>query len=259
MKVTKLRNRVRIAATIATLVSAVTIVDAVASPLYPADQEFQLRLFERYDRKQVVNMASGIVVGLDISESLQSNFAVEYTHFDESLTIPERYQRQEQLDERTFGDSDVRSAGFDRLAAGEKLQVSDFYLHGDSIVFYLVSRSITRFGRSPRTGGKSYFGVKFTFVFPLSIMTSGDYDAVVQEINKYFLPLSEFRAASQAAQARSSAPRRVEIQPGMTEDDFIKVLGAPERIVVFGNKTLLTYPDITIELVDNRVVDVKTR
>src|SRR5439155_27291750 len=124
---------------------------------------------------------------------------------------------------------------------------------------YLVSRSITRFGRSPRTGEKTFFGVKFTFVFPLSIMSSGDYDAVVQEINKYFLPVSEFWAALHAAEERRTATRRAEIQPGMSEQDFIRVIGAPERIVVFGNKTILTYPDISIELENNRVVDVKTR
>src|SRR5437867_1398649 len=200
MKVKKVRTPVRMATMIVTLLSVLTIIDAFGSLLYAADQrEFQRRLFERYDRKQVVCVAPGVVVGLDISDSLQPNFAVEYTHFHESITIPERYERQEQLDERTFGDSEARAAGFDRLMAGEKLQVPDFYMHSDSIVLYLVSRSITRFGRSPRTGDKKFFGVKFTFVFPLSIMSSGDYDAVVQEINKYIPPVSEFRSALHAA------------------------------------------------------------
>jgi hypothetical protein len=237
-----------------------TVFVSFAGVLCAADQrEFQRALFERYDRKDLVCIAPGLVLGLDISEGLQPNFAVEYTHFDESLTIPERYRRQEQLDERTFGDSEVRGAAFDRLAPGERLYVSEFYISRDSIVFNLISPSITRFVRSVKPGEKKFFGVKFTFVFPLDTMRSGDYEAVVREINKYLLPGREYRTALQAAEEQKKATRRVEIQPGVSEEEIIKVLGAPERTVVFGKKTILNYPDVSIELEDNRIVDVKIR
>ena len=71
------------------------------------------------------------------------------------------------------------------------------------------------------------------------------------------MPISEYRAASQAAEEQRRATRRVEIQPGTSEEEIIRALGPPERTVVFGKKTILSYPDISVELEDNRAIDVK--
>jgi len=225
---------------------------ALAGVISAADdqKDFQRRLFERYDRKNVVSILPGLVLGLDVSEGPQPNFGVEYTHFNESIAIPQNYRLQEQLDERTFGDSDARAAALERLVPGERLYVSEFYTSRNGLVFYLVSPSITRFGRSPRPGEKKFFGVKFTFELPPNVMTSGDYETVVREVNKYLMPVSEYRTALQTAP-------RIEIQPGISQQEIINALGPPQQTVVFGKKTILNYPGISVELEDDRATDVK--
>ena len=189
-------------------------------------------------------------MGLDVSEGLQANFGVEYTHFNESIAVPQNYRLQEQLDERTFGDSDALAAALERLVPGERLYVSEFYTSRNGLVFYLVSPSITRFGRSPRPGEKKFFGVKFTFEFPPNVMTSGDYETVVREVNKYLIPVSENRTAFETAP-------RIEIQPGISQQEIINALGPPQKTVVFGKKTILNYPGISVELEGDRATDVK--
>jgi hypothetical protein len=225
---------------------------ALAGVVSAADdqKDFQRRLFERYDRKNVVSILPGLVLGLDFSEGHQPNFGVEYTHFNESIAIPQNYRLQEQLDERTFGDSDTRAAALDRLVPGERLYVSEFYTSRNGLVFYLVSPSITRFGRSASSGEKKFFGVKFTFEFPPNVMTSGDYETVVREVNKYLIPVSEYRTALQT-------PPRIEIQPGISQQEIINALGPPQQTVVFGKKTILNYSGISVELEDDRATDVR--
>ena len=69
-------------------------------------------------------------------------------------------------------------------------------------------------------------------------------------------PARESPALSEI-QEEAGTHTRIEIQPGMSKDEVLKVLGAPQREIVFGNKTILRYADITVELVDNKVVEVK--
>src|ERR1041385_3442091 len=260
MKMTGIRVCVWMATMRFTLCLFLIVFVAFSGALYAADQsELQRRLFERYDRKDVVCLVPGVVVGLDISAGLQPNFGVEYTHFGETLDIPEKYRRQGQLGERTVGESDLQAASLDRLAPGERLYVSDFYAARDGLVFYLISPSITRFGPSVRPGEKKFFGVKITFEFPRNVMESGDYEAVVREVNKYLLPVSEYRAALQTAEQQRRAPRRTEVRPGMSQEEIITALGVPEQTVVFGNKTILNYPGMSVELEDKRATDVKAR
>jgi hypothetical protein len=258
MKIRKGPRSIRPAATLFLLT---TVFYGTVGLLQGADpQQFQQQLFDRYAGRDLVCNVNGVVLGLDISNRLQPNFAVEYAHFHESLGMPERYRPQDHLDDRTFGDSDARAVAFDVLARGERLHVLEFYTYRDSIVFYLVSPSITRFQRSARTGGKKFFGVKFTFLFPLDVIKEADYDAVVAEIDKYFLPVAEFNAATQAlGEPQTQAVKRIEIEPGLSEEELTKILGPPERAVVFGRKTILSYSDITIELEENSVIDVKAR
>src|SRR5437764_1032183 len=112
MRMTGIRVRCWMATVRFTLSWFVAFFVALAGVVSAADdqKDFQRRLFERYERKDVVSILPGLVLGLDFSEGLQPNFGVEYTHFNESIAVPQNYRLQEQLDERTFGDSDVRAA-----------------------------------------------------------------------------------------------------------------------------------------------------
>jgi len=259
MRMTGIRVRCWMGTVRFTLSWFVAFFVALAGVVSAADDQtdFQRRLFERYERKDVVSILPGLVLGLDFSEGLQPNFGVEYTHFNESIAVPQNYRLQEQLDERTFGDSDVRAAALERLVPGERLYVSEFYTSRSGLVFYLISPSFTRFGRSPRPGEKKFFGVKFTFEFPPNVMTSGDYETVVREVNKYLLPVSEYRTALQAPEEQRKAAPRIEIRPGISQEEIINALGPPQQTVVFGKKTILNYPGISVELEDDRAADVK--
>ncbi len=59
--------------------------------------------------------------------------------------------------------------------------------------------------------------------------------------------------------AKTVAPpaKEIQINAGMTKEEVIQVLGESQKTIVFGNKTILKYRDLTIELVDNKVVEVK--
>jgi hypothetical protein len=55
----------------------------------------------------------------------------------------------------------------------------------------------------------------------------------------------------------ASEPSGVEITPGMTEAQVVKSLGAPQKKVAFGTKTLWTYDGFTVTFVGGKVTDVK--
>lgn len=62
----------------------------------------------------------------------------------------------------------------------------------------------------------------------------------------------------QAPMAAKNEEREINIKAGTTKDEVIAKLGQPLRSVVFGDKTIMKYSDITIELLKDKVVDVKT-
>ena len=63
------------------------------------------------------------------------------------------------------------------------------------------------------------------------------------------------RSTPAAAPAGDSSG--VEIKPGMTESQVVKSLGAPQKKVAFGAKTLWTYDGFTVTFVGGKVTDVK--
>ncbi len=50
----------------------------------------------------------------------------------------------------------------------------------------------------------------------------------------------------------------ISITAGATKEEVTAKLGQPLKSIMFGDKTILKYADITIEFVNDRVVDVKT-
>ena len=49
----------------------------------------------------------------------------------------------------------------------------------------------------------------------------------------------------------------VELKPGMTEAEVVRALGAPQKKVAFGAKTIWSYEGFTITMVNGKVTDVK--
>jgi hypothetical protein len=58
----------------------------------------------------------------------------------------------------------------------------------------------------------------------------------------------------------ATAPsKNVEITPGMTNEELVKILGTPLRSIVFGSKKILEYQNFTVELRANKVIDVRIK
>jgi hypothetical protein len=238
-------------AAVCVLFGAVFVVSATANA--PGD-EFKKKLFDRYDQKQLIFLPNRVVEALALNDDVGfglRNFGIEYNHFYESVEIPKRVRDGESVDERTYVGVFAEPSSVRRVGPGEKVKATKFYVRRDRVFLELMSISATSFGRSSRTGGKVQpFGLEFKFWFPKSVLESGDYDTVVREINKYLLPVDEYRDVAEAA-------KKIEIQPGMSKDEVIKAMGEPLKTVVFGKKTILKYADVTIELEEDKVSELK--
>jgi len=230
-----------------------------------ASKEMKSKLDARYKNHKVRIIPARILVspynpGFGKPEDI--NFYVHYDHFYPGLEMPVKWAKRDMLDDRTSVDTkgtSERSHGLEEMEAGETLEAVNLMVRKRSGNFYAVDIMLKAL--SPRRlaveAGDTAFnknwswGVHFRFAFPPNVIESGDYDAVVGEINKYLLPTSEYQQTSQKA-------KNVELRPGMTKEEVLKVLGEPEKTVVFGKKATLKYKDMTVELEDDKVVDVKT-
>lgn len=226
------------------------------------------KLEARY-KKQKVNVVPLKVIVAPYTMSIwqdtpsDDNFTVHYDHFYQGLQMPKRYQKRDEFDDRTTQEVTARTIGFDEMEAGELLEVlrvnlfkrgRDVYML-DFMLKALAAKRLATITESvrPDSPEKINFGVHFRFIFPLDVVERGDYDTIVREIDPYFLPAAEYKGALVKAQA----PKNIEIQPGMSKEDIIKMMGEPLKAITFGKKTTLTYKEVTIELEDNKVVNVR--
>ncbi len=253
------------------LLASATLCVFWTSPVHgdKASKELKQRLSERYDEKVVMTTVPGWIVGLDtrqVGDWSSHNFNAWIRHYHPEAEIPAKVQdNQERFDDRTFMRTGGGAVSLDRTAAGERMRVVRFYVLKEEVIFYLVSLSATRTGHvtGPATGAAYHrrFGVFATFEFPRQMLAAGDYDRVVAEIDQYLLPESEYLAKrvsdAAAAEQAQAAARNIELTPGMTREDVIQLLGEPVKAITFGNKTILRYADLTVELVDDKVVEVK--
>ena len=234
----------------------------------------------RYKRQKVRVLRPGIIVGLVNTPGNKLSYPVHYDHFHPSVEMPKKYQKRNAIDERTTEQVQAHAplegmrTFIDQMAAGEILRVQVFSVWRRSRKFYAVDLYLVALAQKrlatytrpdlPLTGHtpkKINYGVHFRFAFAPEIVEKGDYDTIVNEINEYLLPEDEYReqliASQEAAHKAREAGKQVEIQPGMSKEEIIEALGEPLKTIVFGNKTILKYQDITVELEDNKVVEVK--
>jgi hypothetical protein len=200
------------------------------------------KLFVRYDQQNVVMMSSGALLGPRCTQEGRIYgdwYATRASHFHKSTEIPKAYKKLSLLDESTFVSANEQTGGFTMSFASQRFVVRKFYVRDKEVILALQSLS---------PGDAN--GVDFHFLFPPDLLKSGDYDSIVKEINQYVLPNSE-------ANKQAEAAKKIEIQPGMSKDEVVKALGESLKTIVFGNKTVLKYSDVTVELVDNKVTEVK--
>lgn len=234
------------------------------NPVYAGKipNEFKEKLFERYDKQNLIITARpGLVLGLSEPKPMSYDFNVRIIHFHESVEVPKKFRKLEEVDDRTFVKTYYGRIGIERIPAGERIGAGRFYVEGDKVRFQLRSRSATRISRAMRWIPDGIPGVHFVFRFPKAVMESGDYDTVVREISQYLVPEDEYSeqliASREAFHKAREAGKQVEIQPGMSKEEVVQALGEPLKTIVFGNKTILRYADITVELEDNKVIEVK--
>lgn len=227
-------------------------------------------LKNRYDGKVVVAEVSGLYAG----EQKKLLFGpgengVYWSHFAQGAQLPaKRASDLHQLDDTTFG---LLHAGLNvtPIEKGERLKVYKFYVTPDFVQLVLTPTSMehmrdldmsraskevtTTRSRSGVNQDVSVagFGLVFSFHFKKgAIKDNHDYAAIVEEINKYLLPQSE-------AKEEAAAKQNIEIEPGMTEEQVIQVLGQPLQTVKFGDQKSLKYKGMTVVLKDGKVVDLK--
>jgi hypothetical protein len=242
------------------------------APANDTSKELAHQLKSRYEHQKLKVVVPNVVVGLFSNEGrVDTNFNVHYDHFYPTLEIPKKWNKRDNLDDRTSAEVNGSAEVIDRLSPGETLEairIELFKYHGYNFyAFDLMLRSLstTRLAtRTEHTGSgteykeKAPFGVHFRFAFPIDLIESGSaYDAVIKEIDPYLLPASEYKEAAKQAAVAAESAKKIDIQPGMSKEEVVKSLGEPLKTITFGSKTILKYKDMTIELQDGKVTDVK--
>ena len=232
-----------------------------------AVKEEKQKLEARYKHQKLRVIPPHVTVGLFKRTGIgppDSDFNVHYDHFYPGIELPKKYQKRENFDERTTEEVTSQAQFIDQLQPGESLEVVEFRIFGrgnngyvDLMLKTLSTRRLaTEQSISPAGYGytdKLPYEVHFRFVFP----ADAKYDEVVHEIDHYLVPASEYKEVVAQAQKMADGPRNIEIQPGMSKDDVTKGLGEPLKTITFGAKTILKYKDVTVELQDGRVTEVK--
>jgi len=239
-------------------------------------QSLKDKLETRYKNQRVVLLLPNTLVAPFTESGLfritDTDFNVHYDHFHPALELPDRYKKRATLDDRTTEYVDSTTSVTAKLDPGEALEVmriAQFKRGRDAYMVDFMLKALSERNRLARvekfdSAGNSLgspkkvpFGVHVRFAFPISLIESGEYDAVEKEINAYLLPLAEYQEQQRTATERTQAQRNVSLQPGMSRAEVIEALGEPVKSVVFGSKTILTFSEITVDLENDKVTDVK--
>jgi hypothetical protein len=229
------------------------------------------KLEARYKQQKLKVVPSKITVGTYEQGGFtldDLDFRVHYDHFSPGVEMPARYQKRDLFDEHTtqltVGNLTGPAPVFDSTEPGEILECKRLAVRkmGKVVAVDLMLSSISaqRLAAKSQTAPVrrgSAFGVHFRFLFPSEVFESGDYEKVVREINPYFLPVAEYDASIAAASKTAEDAKNVNIQPGTSREQVVKSLGNPLKTITFGKKTILKYKDITVELEEDKVTDVK--
>jgi hypothetical protein len=155
----------------------------------------------------------------------------------------------------------------DLLKPGEPLRVLKFYVDPSNkmttVDFFLVAVDSARAANKESYGytSKVNFECRFRFYFN-PVMPNEDvgeiYDHITKAVQKFMLTGDEAKERGVQVAAAEEAKKNVTIEPGMSKDEVIKILGEPLKTISFGEKTMLKYDDMVVELREGKVVDVKS-
>lgn len=150
------------------------------------------------------------------------------------------------------------------IPVGERFYVTAIHVGGETVFFGLMSaRSVTL----PRGTGRVW--AVATFYFPGETLANADKDAVFRAIDPWLVPEERFAASAGSTASVAPAPAAPRappppqpaaapetLTPGMTRDQVVAAMGAPQREVSFGEQTWLNYPGMIVLLKDGKLASI---
>lgn len=155
------------------------------------------------------------------------------------------------------------------IPVGERFYVFNIAVGQDNVTLALLSAQLMN---SSKGSGRAWAAV--TFDFPVQTLVNAKKDEVLRAIDPWVAPEGRYtggvvaqptavqsgsRSTSADATASSAAtPARppTELGLGMTRDEIVAALGAPERETSFQGRTWLTFPNMVIVLEDGKLKSV---
>jgi len=147
----------------------------------------------------------------------------------------------------------VRSDEYDDLLPlGTIMGIYDVKFKDDRVELFCRTAS----PRQLEIFGGRYLNTKLRFYFNDRTMKSGDIDTIFAAIDQWVKPFSTLEEAEEFAKGLED-PAAQEIRLGMTMAEIQTVLGEPDTKIDLGNRVVYKYPDMAVEFIDGKVVDVK--
>ncbi len=154
------------------------------------------------------------------------------------------------------------------LPVGERMYLISVHVGEDTVdIGMLSARTVS----AQHSAGRVW--TVATFYLPAETLADADRDAVLREIDAWFLP--EGRTSPPASSTPSpAAPPSPAPQPapttapstpsgvatlrtGMTRDEVLAAIGKPQREIIFQTQTWLCYPALVVQLRDGEVGSVE--
>lgn len=152
------------------------------------------------------------------------------------------------------------------VPVGERFYVFSINVGLETVTFgMLTARGLP----SPKGAHRMWSAV--TFYFPQDVLANAEKDAVFRGIDAWFVP--EGRSAGAGTTGTPTAPAAMpamvapapvpvptgppaSLTPGMTREEVVKAMGAPQHEVSFQGKTLLSYPGIVVVLESGKLISI---
>jgi len=135
---------------------------------------------------------------------------------------------------------------------GEQFYMHSVYVGQDLVSLGLLS---TRSIATPRGTGRLWAAVDF--YLPVEALTNVNTATIFSALDQWLLLEGQRPAAAPAAPAPAPPPApRAELKPGMTREEVVTALGAPQREVSYGTRTWMTYSGMVVLLENGKLVSV---
>lgn len=140
------------------------------------------------------------------------------------------------------------SSGPRELKPGETVFITQLKLKGDILHFEILTTDMVQLG----AGTGTRYRAELDFHIP-NLQTINRADDLIKIIEPIFS--GQNTAVAPPATAAAAQSKTVDI--GMTTDQVKQVLGAPEKTMNLGPKTIYVYTDVKVIFKDSKVADVQ--